>query len=341
VILQDPAHPNRVLDEVVALVSDPAVERLRIAVAYANLHGVRALHTLLEAVDGEVPVEIVVTLDMGITRKAALEALLAGGGLVKVIATDPGIGTFHAKAFVADRGAAPQRAIIGSANLTSAALTKNYEAITASVLEQEDASVWEQWWSRLSAAADDLTTEIIGGYSERRPPPGHFERIADEDVETSVDGLLVTPDQSEMSASEADWLLIDWGGMGEYRVQSEIPQDAAAFFAPVAEEIRAIVIEYEEVAYEANQLRFYADNGMARINLDPNLPVVDDDSIKHQAALFGRLGPDHYGLELVDQTERIARLAEAACTGGIGHTTRRDGTHRRFGWLVDRAPRPL
>ncbi|HET7485355.1 MAG TPA: phospholipase D family protein [Solirubrobacterales bacterium] len=331
-ILQDPAHPNRILDELAALLADPAVERLRVAVAYASLDGVKALHALLAATGDKMDIEIVVSLDMGITRKAALEALLEGCGLVKVITTDSRLGTFHAKAFVVDRGDAAQRAIIGSANLTYAALTRNYEAASAADLSQEGSDSWEQWWSELTHAADGLTTQIVEAYSERRPPPGNRERIADEEVETGSNGLTVALARSEAPASVANWLLIDWGGTGEYRLQFEIPQEPAAFFAPVLDEGRAIALRHEGVEYEDNQLRFYADNGMPRINLDPRIPAVEDGSIKRQATLFTRLGPDRYELDLVDRPERAARLAEAACVGEVGHTNRRDGTHRRFGW---------
>jgi hypothetical protein len=72
---------------------------------------------------------------------------------------------------------------------------------------------------------------------------------------------------------------------------------------------------------------------MARLNLDPKLPIVADESIKQGTSLYTRLGPDRYELHLVGRAKRAAALAEAACLGGADYTTRKDGSHRRFAWM--------
>jgi hypothetical protein len=242
VILQDPAHPNRVLRELTVLLADPAVERLRVAVAYANLAGVRALEDLLSVAEHDVCVEVLVTLDLGITRKAALQALLDSfDGSVRVITSGPGLGTFHAKVFIVDRGTEPQRALVSSANLTSPALTRNREAVSIHDLAPAEAEAWESWWADLTAEADDLTAQVIAGYTERRLPPGRRERIGDEELETGDNGLAVAP--VELPVSSADRLLIDWGGTGDYRVQSEFPKAAAAFFRPRVDQEKTQAIE--------------------------------------------------------------------------------------------------
>lgn len=334
-ILQDPAHHGLVLRALAEMLADPAVKRVRVAVAYVNLAGVRALQRLLAAAGDAVEVEVVVTLDMGITRKAALEAMLRDlGESVSVIDTGSSSGTFHAKAFVVDRDGAAQCALVGSANLTYAALTTNHEAISVRELSQVETDAWEAWWADLLAAADDLTEDVIAGYSERRPPRGGHERIADEDWVTGEDGLALAPDQWEVAASSAEWLAIDWGGTGEYRVQCEFPKDAAAFFLPEGDQPRAITIVHEGAEYVDNQLTYYPDNGMVRINLDDGIPAVADGSIKAGTSLFTRLGPDKYAFRLIDEAERAARLAEAEGVGGVGRTRRiKDQTLRHFGWV--------
>jgi phosphatidylserine/phosphatidylglycerophosphate/cardiolipin synthase-like enzyme len=193
VILQDPGDRGAVLGQLASLLADPGVERLRVAVAYANLGGIRALETLLTARDYPIEVEIVVTLDMGITRKDALEYLLRDfDGSVRSITTEGGSGTFHAKVFAVDQGGVVSRALVGSANLTDAALSSDYEAVSVSDLTSEEGEAWQRWWADLVEAADELTEEIVASYEERRPPPGRRERIADEDLETDVDGSVVT-----------------------------------------------------------------------------------------------------------------------------------------------------
>ena len=289
----------------------------------------RALGPLLEVLDNSVPVELIVTLDMGITRKAALEMLLRNfRGTTRVIATRAGDGTFHAKAWVIDRASAPQRALVGSANLTGAALTKNREAVSVDDLSNQQSRAWEAWWEALMFEVEDLTDAVIERYEERRPPPGRRQRIADIDLKTGEDGVTVKVDEAEViDARNAEWLAIDWGGTGEFRVQFEFPRAAATFFDPERDPRRDLTLRYEGADFADNQLRFYPDNGMVRINLDSAVPVVQDGSIRSGTWLFTRLGPDHYELQPLDHERRAVHLAEAAVAGGVGTTP-----NRSYGW---------
>jgi len=333
VIPQDPTHPGQVLKALSELVLDPTVGRIRIAVSYANLKGVEALETLLSAVGRPIDVEVVLSLDMGITRKAALqETLREFGEHARVISGAGAAGTFHAKVFVVDRDGGPLRALIGSANLTHAALTNNREVISVADLDADETAAWEAWWDDLVDRSDPLTQQIIDGYVERRPPPGCRERIADEDVETRDDGLSVTHDPAEIDAEDAEWLVIDWGGTGEYRVQAEFPKAPAAFFRPELDHQRSITIEHGGHEYVDNLLRYYPDNGMVRINLDAEIPFVADESVKEGTSLFTRVDDDRYELSLVEEAERARRLAEAVAGGHRDFTQRHNGTHREFGW---------
>lgn len=328
-IIQDSRHQNLVLEALAELLAEPVVERVRGAVAYANVEGVRALNQLLEVLDDSVPVALIVTLDMGITRKAALEILLNDfRGTVKVIETSPGDGTFHSKAWVVDRTAAAQRALVGSANLTGAALTKNREAVSLGDLDDAQSQAWEVWWDEAIAETQDLTEAVIAGYEERRPPPGRRQRIADVDMETSEDGVTVRLNEATVvDARSAGWLAIDWGGTGEFRVQFEFPRAAASFFDPEHDPQRDLTLQSGAVDFPNNQLRFYPDNGMVRINMDPEIPEVADGSIRSGTWLFKRLGPDHYEMKPLTREERTARLAEAALIGGVRSTPNRD-----YGW---------
>lgn len=312
------------------MLADPTVERLRVAVAYANWDGVRALNRLLEGIDPSIPVEVIVTLDMGTTRKAALEMLLHDcRATVKVVRTPPGEGTFHTKTWVVDRTGAPQRAVVGSANLTGAALTKNREAIFVGDLSRTESEAWETWWADALAAAEDLTPAVIAAYEERRPPRGRRQRIADVELETREDGVTQAvngPD--EVDARDAAWLAIDFGGTGDYRVQFEFPRAGASFFDPEHNPERELTLRFDGTDYRNNQLRFYPDNGMVRINMDGEIPAVADGSIRNGTWLFTRLGPDHYELTSLDAAQRSARLTEAALAGGLRSTSTRD-----YGWV--------
>lgn len=335
-IFQDPSRPRRVLAALRELVSDPAVERLRIAVAYANPAGVAALERLLLRAERAIEVEIVVTLDMGITREAALQALHDGTAICKVIDTGAGPGTFHAKAFVADRGDEACRAIVGSANLTYPALTTNHEAIWVGEPDSASLAAWEEWWADLWSVAADLTPAVIEAYEERRPPAGRTERIADEDTDgdapaSSTGPSPFTPQGPDPAA--AGWLAIDWGGTGEYKVQLEIPREPAEFFSPVSTDKRPITVTVDGVDYTDNQLVYYSHNGMARINLDADLPFLAAGPPVGDCLLFRRLGSDHYEARLLDPAERDERLVESDILGRTLQTRRHDGTLRHFGWL--------
>jgi HKD family nuclease len=328
-IIQDAAHPNRVLEALAALLNEPAVERVRAAVSYANADGVRTLQRLVETLDESVAVEVVVTLDMGITRKAALEMLLRDfHGSVSVVETSPGAGTFHTKTWVVDRDAGSQRSLTGSANLTGAALTKNREAVSVGDLDATESDAWEAWWNDVLREAEVLTEKIIAGYEERQPPPGRRQRIADVDLETDADGVTIPTDSVEaVDARDAEWLAIDWGGTGAYRVQFEIPKAAAAFFDPEREHRRNLTLRHAGTEFHGNQLRFYPDNGMVRINMDGTIPVVADGSIRSGMWLFTRLGTDHFELQPLNPAQRTARLAAAALTGDARRTS-----NREYGW---------
>lgn len=333
-IFQSPTNPALVLAELSALVSDPTVRRLRTAVAYANERGVQALEGVLGATDSDFSVEVIVTLDMGITRKAALDRLLRDfRGATRTITTPPGFGTFHAKAFVTDRHNQPTRALVGSANLTDAAMTRNYEAISVADLSPRQTIQWDLWWEELLTGSKELNEQTIATYNERVPQRGARERIADEDVETGEDGSVLVHHPPAVDARDARWLVIDWGGTGEYRVQFECPKAAAAFFRPDRTAERHIIVRMDGRLYTDNQLTFYADNGMARINLDQAIPAVEDGSIKQKMSLFMRNGINEFDLRVVGESERAHRLVEARLVGGYGRTRRRDGTYREFGWV--------
>jgi hypothetical protein len=244
--------------------------------------------------------------------------------------TPPGSGTFHTKAFVVDRTGARKRAIVGSANLTHAALTTNREAVSVGDLSDEEDSAWEAWWAELDASAVELTEAVIDGYTERFPPRGKREKIADVDLESRADGTVVVHEPRPVDARNADWLVIDWGGSGEYRLQFEIPRDAAAFFRGDRDATTEILLRHDGGEYRDNQLTFYADNGMWRINLDGDIPEVARGSIKRKASVFERRGEDDYELRVVDGAERARLLAEAAVAQRTG--PRMDGSFREFGW---------
>ena len=148
------------------------------------------------------------------------------------------------------------------------------------------------------------------------------------DLETGAGGeTALVGELARVDARDAEWLVLDWGGTGEYRVQFELPRAAAAFFEAERDQVGALTLQYNGIDFSGNQMVFYRDNAMDRINMDQAIPVVADGSIRSGTWLFTRLGRDHFELQPLDRTQRAARLAVAALTGGVGRTTK-----RAYGW---------
>lgn len=101
----------------------------RFAVAYVKENGV---DMILEGVRGK-PAKLLCSFDMGITQLSGISKLIENGVEVRVYKS--GVGTFHPKVwlFKTDKG---WRALVGSANLTEAALVHNVEA--GVLLDDED-----------------------------------------------------------------------------------------------------------------------------------------------------------------------------------------------------------
>lgn len=297
-VLQSPQNPTEILTSLEAL-AGPATSELRIAVAYATLTGCTELLPRLADRVGEarwaaIPKAAIVSTDFHITEPAALVDLQAHGFAVR-LANTPG-SSFHPKLYVfaSDEGL---DALVGSANLTRAALTVNTEAAIASRLSDD----FEPSWRDLSAGSVDLTEEILHRYTSQRktrpptvfpdpipaPPPSATVGTAFPDVVRS--GVL---DPSTFNS-----LWIEAGSMSSSgsHAQLELPRGANRFFGFGFEEydeahhvIGTPLLFSGGKSWADRPLTWHGNNRMERLNL----PTSEQGGFSYRdtAIMFRRRG---------------------------------------------------
>lgn len=185
IFAQSKNRPNQVLfafDEVVL----PGIEGLRWAVAYSTLLGCQRL---TERVSGRLGQRrwdacrkaFLTSFDYGLTEPRALE-FLADIPNSEVHIANPDVRTvqgfrpaqaYHPKLFLFD-GPDSVGYVVGSANLTQAALISNTEVVSAG-REVPGNCTWNYVWSELMRGSSPLTNELLREYRERwvapRPRP--------------------------------------------------------------------------------------------------------------------------------------------------------------------------
>jgi HKD family nuclease len=182
IVVQDASHPGEILSRLTSFATSD-VTRLRIAVAYVTAAGCDLLYSRLRDRLGtgawsQIPKTVITSLDFGLTEPAALKLLFeVPNSSVRIARTDalssPTLRptkAFHAKTYVFDRSA--NRAIlVGSANLTEAALTTNTEVAYALDLAPDAPSV-DSAWQVLQQGSDPLQTPTVDAYSAKRSALG-------------------------------------------------------------------------------------------------------------------------------------------------------------------------
>lgn len=146
-------------------------KRLSACAAYASYRGTLLLRSLLSEYD-EADYRWLIGLDDELTDPQALRvARETRGSMTRVselLRTRPRR-RFHPKAYLLDAGSADHTTlIIGSCNMTEAALKTNCEAIAVyRTKHTKEAGVLREYWESLWRFGQPLTEEILEGYAER------------------------------------------------------------------------------------------------------------------------------------------------------------------------------
>lgn len=161
-ILLSQPHGQRLGDQLLQRLRDPAWEVFRAAVAFVKRSGMNHLLNELRAFAARSQVRMAVGVDLGGTSLEGLSALLdclEGQGNIWVVHNENG-STFHPKLYLfksRDRA----EIIVGSGNLTEGGLFDNYEASIAVSLNLADAED-QAFLAQVEAVLDGYEDETSG-----------------------------------------------------------------------------------------------------------------------------------------------------------------------------------
>ncbi len=293
IYVQNKQCPSQVLfafDEVV----EPEVERIRWAVAYTTFKGCQRLVTRLTQRMGvrqwdRSPKTFITSLDFGLTEPAALE-YLAAMPASEVLIANSSIATqsslmpsdaYHPKIYLFDTDHSVGY-VVGSANLTNAALLRNTEVVTVGH-ELPGNCIWDGVWSELIRATVPLGAVLLADYKKkwRRPSARRVEpdRTPPKPIISPAEKLVFWDAVSTrgLNPMDFDHLWVEAGPMsGGSRSQLELPRGANRFFdssfSGYGPGQTVTVIGYPVLTIGSRQwtdrkLTWHGHNRMERINL--------------------------------------------------------------------------
>ncbi len=338
-ILQGPWRPTATLNALETLATQ-ATDELRIAVAYVTYRGCEELvPRLIDRIGKrrwrEIPKTAIVTTDFYMTEPRALEYLQSQGVAVRLSCV-PQV-NYHPKlyAFTSDSNV---DVLVGSANLTVAALNDNVEASSVVRLRASAGSV--SLWSELLDAPVELTDELLKSYAaERRsaPPRVRPDREVRAPRAISPARLVPFPDVIAMGVldpAKLDALWVEAGSpSGGSHNQLELPRGANRFFGFTHSDGGAHVIGYPVLfsggrEWEDRRLTWHGQgkmNQMERLNLPTRRQGGFD--YTNMTILFTRVG-SQYQLTVARPNSSFARAWRVA-SREVGHEYRLGKTSPR------------
>ena len=206
-----------------------ACDQFQISVAFITMSGITPLlQTLKELEEKQIPGEILTTNYLNFSEPKALEKLNGLSNITlkmyDVEAADVG---FHTKGYIFKREEI-YRIIIGSSNITRAALTTNREWNTKMIstdqgeMAQEIVGEFEELWNSPNTLSFD---EFYENYKERYKIIKHQRDIAKQDEITSIEKYRLQPNSMQVGfitnlrkiieAGESRALLISATGTGK------------------------------------------------------------------------------------------------------------------------------
>jgi HKD family nuclease len=305
ILLQDPLGPGAMLAALEAL-ARPATTELRIAVAYTTETGVDELIPRLadrigRAAWASMPKTLITSFDFGLTEPAALRRMRDAHGFALRMAAVPGA-SFHPKLFLFTSGVETS-VLVGSANLTRAALLYNTEMGTVVTVPGKSADL-EAHWKNLERSSAPLQDSDIAAYERRRiripqpfppdPPVPAGPPVSLNQLEAfldAVEGGRVVP-----SNWKAFWVEAGSMSSSDSHSQLELPRGGNRFFG----------FHYKNYATEDHvtigrpplfvagrqwpdrPLTWHGNNKMERINLPT--PATGGFAYRDAAILFRRKG---------------------------------------------------
>jgi len=315
-VAQSTSHRNRVLRSFQDVIH-PNLKKVLWAVSYVTETGARRLHDhLAERFDkpswSGAAKSLVTCFDFGITEPTALRYLKHDVGM-SIFISDPEVinatgmrpsRAFHPKSyfFLYESDAS---GIVGSANLTRAALVRNAEVVA--VLDQLSREELLQHWGALSDRAVKLTDSLLAKYERSRAvraaTPGYDRVITGPPQVVAADLDLVWSriDAGALDPAEFQHFWVEAGSMssGGSHNQLELPRGANRFFGfqfhnyatKQHVEIGKVTLISGAKQWSGRKLTWHGDNGMERLNLPTAAQGGFD--YPYSVILFTRRGRRH------------------------------------------------
>ena len=265
---------------------------LGVAVAYVSVVGFDFIQHMVDRYEIK-RLRLVTDTKDGVTHPTALATALDRGWDVRVVDRLPG--TFHPKLYVGggdfdeDAGVADiSFVLVGSANLSSAALERNGECSQVRIAPTATSSAgaaWKECW----VAGTNLTASRLAAYEKyfalrnrhRSPADLVTLGVTDEPVPTK-DGepaKNVKPPRDAQKAISNTAASTAWAGLqsftGDYNLQVEFPRDAGSVLSRllgISEGTADFLCEDGRV--RPFLFRYYTHNGMFRLNVHNDTPVA-------------------------------------------------------------------
>lgn len=339
-ITQNPEAPAEIRHALIDLAGQDTTE-IRIASAYVTHSGSGALlkvieRSLEEEAFAAIPKLLVTSFDFGLTEPLALTSWLKlSNGSVRVVGAEmlqagslnPSL-AFHPKMYAFRKGNSKFNLLVGSANLTTRGLTRNFEAAWAQ--EGVPAVEVDNAFDHISQQSVNLSDDLLTSYKslrKQRPPPPEI-RGEVESVEApalvSASSLLLFRDAIESGSIRLQnhstmWVQVEklQGGSGS---QLEMPRGAHSFFGfqfagHHHQDVQLIGrpnLRSAAHTWQDRPLTWHGNNRMERLNLPTQ--AQGGFSYADSAVMFRRL-PDHSFELIVEPWESdIARAWRHAST---------------------------
>lgn len=318
-------------------------QALGMAVAYVSVSGFNLVKRILEE-SGVGEVRLVTDTKDGVTHPRALESAVRSGWEVRVV--DGLSGTFHPKLYVGAAGFGRSGnaqdlslAIVGSPNVSRSGFLTNGECVFWSAAphgRRAAATAWLDCWN----AGVPATAQRRAAYERRFALRNRFRKPQDMVALGIIDGLPTQtgapPKREHKTISEAA-ASVAWAGLqsftGAYNLQVEFPKEAGLVLERICAglsrgELVDILCADDQV--REFRFRFYADNGMFRLNVPNSTPLVDWARKHRDGIAYVEYNGVTGGLraEILPPSSRVSEIVDRSRALGTWGKTRT----RLFGW---------
>lgn len=325
------------------LISASAYKSAEFAVAYATVAGVR---TFVEMFGADFGGRAVVGLDDAVTQPGALEFLQAQPNLELRVASLAEIGArFHPKFLRLGSGVNSDTLIVGSANLTKAALSNNAEAclcltLPGPVENQAASSAFDCFWDIGIALTAQRLSDYKKLFDRAKVVRSKLELITNQSNSLGKRDIL-SNDSAQVDPTVAKRTWIECGNVTALGRELELKAEQALFFGVSPHGAAAKFINVRTSAGNITAVKLkYQPNHMWRVQMNGEIPEVaaglrptlPNGSLGRSTyvAVFENIGNNTFDLKFLPDTsnEYLNIVKSSKYLGTYGKTTA-----RQYGWL--------